>query len=200
MPEPELLTSKRAELIAIGASIAAGCRPCTAYHFREATAAGAGQDEIRQAVNVALEARRSAAAGMAQLADRLLEGTLNRPVVSEAGYLDELIAAAAALAVNCGMDLTEHIARARDLGASGSQVETALDIGRAVKKMAAKRVEAAAGRALPESKRFAADDDRLAGIRGEQRQLEPWAASGGDLQRPGGSPLPECGGPGGILR
>jgi AhpD family alkylhydroperoxidase len=31
-----LLTEKEQELVAVGASIAAGCRPCTAYHVRAA--------------------------------------------------------------------------------------------------------------------------------------------------------------------
>ena len=52
-----LLTEKEQELVAVGASIAAGCRPCTAYHVRAARVAGADKEEIRQAVNDALDVR-----------------------------------------------------------------------------------------------------------------------------------------------
>jgi AhpD family alkylhydroperoxidase len=46
-----MLTEKDQELIAIGTSIAAGCQPCTKYHFRAARIAGANDDEISQAVS-----------------------------------------------------------------------------------------------------------------------------------------------------
>ncbi|HLE29744.1 MAG TPA: carboxymuconolactone decarboxylase family protein [Anaerolineales bacterium] len=51
------LAPKEAELIAVGASIAAGCQPCTRFHFQAARAAGADDEEIRQAVRDALEVR-----------------------------------------------------------------------------------------------------------------------------------------------
>jgi hypothetical protein len=62
-----------------------------------------------------------------------------------------LIAAGAALAINCGPDFTGHVSLARDAGASDSEVHSALQIARAVKRMAGKRVEAAAARILPDT-------------------------------------------------
>ena len=66
------LNDKDQELIAIGASIAAGCVPCAKYHFRAARIAGAQDAEIQQAVSDALCVRRSATEGMAELADSQL--------------------------------------------------------------------------------------------------------------------------------
>lgn len=153
MPDQAWLSDRQRELIAVGASIAAGCRPCTAYHLKTAINAGAAPDEIRWAVDAALEARRSAAAHMAQLADRLLAGVprSDQPIGPDSGFLKALISAGAALAVNCGVDLAAHVAHARDLGAADMHLRAAFEVTRMVKTMAGRRVEAAAARAVPES-------------------------------------------------
>ena len=63
------------ELIAIGASIAAGCKPCTAYHIRAARTSNATDEEIRQAVTDAMGVRHHAARVIAGLAEKYLGGT-----------------------------------------------------------------------------------------------------------------------------
>lgn len=52
------------ELIAIGASITANCKPCLEYHVTKAKENGAGDDEIAQAVAVGKMVRKGAAAQM----------------------------------------------------------------------------------------------------------------------------------------
>src|SRR5512140_622544 len=98
------LTETQQELIAVGVSIAAGCKPCTAYHLKAARAAGASDEEIRRAVSHALGVRHSATELMARLADKLLGNAseLETSRLAEESLTDDLVSAGAAFAVNCG--------------------------------------------------------------------------------------------------
>ena len=154
-----LLTEKEKELVAVGASIAAGCRPCTAYHVRAARTAGADKEEIRQAVNDALDVRRSATASMARLAEKLLGDApeLDATNCSQKSLIGELVSVSAALAVNCVANLETHMTAAWQLGATVRQIQTALDIASSVKSMAGKKAEAAIAKLAEESQACAAD-------------------------------------------
>ena len=55
------ITPKEKELVAIGISVAAGCKPCTDHHVAVVRKARATDEEIRQAANDALAIRRRAA-------------------------------------------------------------------------------------------------------------------------------------------
>jgi len=52
------------ELIAIGASVTAGCKPCLEYHVGKAREHGASEEEIRAAVGVGKVVRKGAAGKM----------------------------------------------------------------------------------------------------------------------------------------
>ena len=147
------LTEKEQELVAIGASIAAGCRPCTAYHFRAARAAGADEQEIRQAASDALDVRHSAADSMARLAAKHLGDAPAAEAArgSEKSLMGELVSVGAALAVNCAVGLETHLTAAYQLGATVPQIQTALEIARAVKNMAGKKAEETITRLAEES-------------------------------------------------
>ena len=54
------LTLKEKELVAVGSSVAAGCKPCTRYHLREARKAEASDAEIHRAVADAASVRSNA--------------------------------------------------------------------------------------------------------------------------------------------
>ena len=54
------LTKAQEELIAIGASIGAGCHPCLEYHLSEASKAGLAQSDLLQALADAECVKRSA--------------------------------------------------------------------------------------------------------------------------------------------
>lgn len=58
------LNQQLQELIAVGASISANCQPCLDYHVRAARQAGAGEEEILEAIQVGRTVRRGAAAKM----------------------------------------------------------------------------------------------------------------------------------------
>lgn len=155
------LTQKEQELVAVGASIAAGCRPCTAYHVRAARAAGAEEGEIRQAVNDALDVRRSATEVMARLAAKHL-GDAPGPEAAgcpEKSLMGELVSIGAALAINCVVGLETHLAVAWQRGATVHQIRAVLETARAVKNMAGKKVEEAIVKAAKESEACADDCD-----------------------------------------
>jgi 4-carboxymuconolactone decarboxylase len=145
------LTEKQQELIAVGVSVAAGCKPCTAFHVKAARAAGASDADIRQAVDDALRVRRNATDLMARLADKLLGSASGAPAtaLSEQSLIGELVSAGAALAVNCGDHLEAHVIAARTFGANEHHIQTTLVIARAVKNMAAKKVEEIADKTAP---------------------------------------------------
>ena len=97
------MTKKEQELVAAGASIAAGCRPCTAYHFRAARAAGADEQEIRLAVSDALDVRHSATEIMAELAAKHLGDTPESDATncSEKSLIGELVSVSHESFVSC---------------------------------------------------------------------------------------------------
>jgi AhpD family alkylhydroperoxidase len=48
------LSLKEKELVYLGASVAAGCKPCTTFHCEKAQQTGASEDEIKTAFSDAL--------------------------------------------------------------------------------------------------------------------------------------------------
>ncbi len=144
-----MLSEKDRELIGLGASIAAGCQPCTRFHLRAASIAGANDAEINQAVNDALCVRRHATEVMAQIVGQYPKvPSSDRAGSQETLLLDELVAIGAAHAVNSVTGFETHFAAARKLGATDGQILTVLKIACAVKNTAAKKVEEAEGRAM----------------------------------------------------
>ena len=60
------------ELIAVGASIAANCKPCLEYHVAKARENGANHHEIAEAVGVGKMVRNGAASKMDQFTSTVL--------------------------------------------------------------------------------------------------------------------------------
>ncbi len=145
----EILTPKEKELIATGASIAAGCQPCTTYHFRAVREAGATEKEISQAVADALCVRNSATRIMTGLAEQHLgnEPTPEASCCSSKPLIGELVSIGAALAVNCTANMATHLEKARAMGGTEQQILAALDVARYIKKVASQKVEALTGTA-----------------------------------------------------
>jgi AhpD family alkylhydroperoxidase len=71
---PSLYTDAVAELVAIGAAIAANCEPCFKYHFQQAKKLGVSREDMLRAVKTAQSVKESPSKGMLQLAHRYLEG------------------------------------------------------------------------------------------------------------------------------
>lgn len=144
MSTHRILTQKEKELIGIGVSIAAGCQPCTVHHFKAARQAGATEAEIRQAVDAALCVRNSATEIMAGLAEKHLGNgrVIEKSCCGSKPLIDELVSVGAALAVNCTTSLETHLQAAQTTGATHRQIQTALGVARAIKKVAEQKAEA----------------------------------------------------------
>ena len=71
---PSIYTEAVAELVAIGAAIAANCEPCFKYHFQQAKKLGVSREDMMRAVNTAQSVKEAPAAAMLRLAQRFLEG------------------------------------------------------------------------------------------------------------------------------
>jgi arsenite methyltransferase len=63
-----------AELVAVGAAIAANSQPCFNHHHQRARALGVSEDDMAQAVNTALAVKKMAEREILELADQTLAG------------------------------------------------------------------------------------------------------------------------------
>jgi AhpD family alkylhydroperoxidase len=73
-PVQSLYTDAVAELVAIGAAIAANCDPCFKYHFQQARKLGISREDMMLAVRTAQSVKETPVKAMLQLAQRYLEG------------------------------------------------------------------------------------------------------------------------------
>ena len=138
------LNFKEQELVAVGTSIAAGCRPCTNYHMKKVKETGATEGEIRQAIEIAAEIRRNAAEimmvhGLRQL--RVRDDAQHLASAEDTNRIKELIAIGAAFAVNCTATLTHHLKAGGEAGISQDEVEEVVRLAQFIKGKAASHVE-----------------------------------------------------------
>ncbi len=144
MPNEIELNQKEQSLIAIGASVAAGCQPCTAYHVKAARAAGACDRSIALAADTALTGRTSATIGMSEWAARCqgAKPEIDAEFRAQKVLIAELTSIATAVAVNSVPDLQKHLDAARDAGARVEQIRVAIEIARKIKRVAEEKVGA----------------------------------------------------------
>jgi AhpD family alkylhydroperoxidase len=67
-----MLTPAVLELIGLGASIAANCEPCFRYHYDHAKQLGVSDDDMLQAVNLALTVKAAPHRSLVEVAQGLL--------------------------------------------------------------------------------------------------------------------------------
>src|SRR5512134_1626819 len=139
MSTVEILTQKEKELVAVAASIASGCVPCTIHHLKVVREAGASEAEILGVTRIALDVRDNATEMMAEAA----QGNLNYeyPGKAQSGVLeqplDDLVAIGAALACNSVAGLEYYLTAAKAAGASTRQIQTAIGVAQAIREEAA---------------------------------------------------------------
>jgi len=145
-----ILSAREREVVAVGAAIGAGCRPCTNYHVRAGLKAGLTEDEIRLAVDEAEVLRIHAATSIADLARGLLGSSEERaaPLCSPTEPLQALAQVGAATGSNAGHALDRLLPYARGLGLSGEALSEAVEMAGVVKRMAAEFFGKDAERAL----------------------------------------------------
>ncbi len=148
MSNNNLLTDKEQSLIALGAAVAAGCQPCTAYLVKAVRAAGACDRSLSLAVETALAGRNSATRAMDDWAERCQGASpdIDAEFRLQKQLVAELTAIAAAVAVNSVPDLQRHLAAARESGARPELIQSAIEIARKIKRTAEDKVQAITSR------------------------------------------------------
>lgn len=74
-----LFTPAVAELVALGAAIAANCEPCLKYHYREAQVLGVSKADMASAISIAAKVKDSPHQAILRLADKLTGISLSNP-------------------------------------------------------------------------------------------------------------------------
>jgi AhpD family alkylhydroperoxidase len=142
------ITPKEKELVAIGISVAAGCKPCTDHHVNVARKARATDEAIRQAMDDALSVRRTAADimkahALAHLGEDL--EVIGFGIPGGPSRIKALVAVGAAFAVNCVSSVEHHLAAADVSGVSQDDIVEIVKLAVFIKKMAASHVERLVG-------------------------------------------------------
>ena len=130
------LSVKERELVAVGVSLATGCKTCTNFHFKKVRGAGASDEEIEQAMTDAIAVRDKAKRIMEWHGLRLLglgKARDDEDASLETSRMTELVSVGAAFAVNCTSSLEKHLAAARDIGVADDEIEAVLDLSRFIK-------------------------------------------------------------------
>ena len=131
-------------LVATGASVAAGCQPCTDYHVKAARAAGACDRGLALVVEAALAVRASATRNMDEWAGQC-QGTrpqLDTEFRERYRLATALTGVAAAFAVNSVPDLKVRLQEARQFGATPEQIRVAIAIAGSIKRIAEEKLSA----------------------------------------------------------
>ena len=147
MPNDDVLTLKERALIALGASVAAGCRPCTTYQVKAARAAGACNRSVSLAIETAVAGRNSATASIHEWAERCQgdKPEIDAEFRTEKRLIVELASIAVAVAVNSAPGFERHLTAAREGGARPEQIQCAIDIARRIQRTAEEKLAASTG-------------------------------------------------------
>lgn len=133
------LTVKERELVAVGVSLAAGCKPCADYHLTKVRRAGASDEEIEQAMMDAIAVRDKAKKIMRRHGFKLLGSKRvartadDDDELGEPTRMRELVSVGAAYAVSCTSSLEEHVATARSVGVADDEIETVVGLARFIR-------------------------------------------------------------------
>jgi AhpD family alkylhydroperoxidase len=137
------LPLKEKELVAIGVSVAAGCKPCTDFHVKAGRVSGADDEEIHLAIEDAICVRENALEVMQAHALQHLGGESEGVECGCVGTkrIKELVSVGAAYAVNCTTNLEQHLAAAKDLGVSEVELLEIIRLSKFIKEKAASHVD-----------------------------------------------------------
>jgi AhpD family alkylhydroperoxidase len=145
------LEPKDKELVAIGASIGALCRPCIDHHIPAGRDAGLTKTDLAQAVETAQATHRTATDLLFRHSHELLDGTAPTDVAVAAEHTSrpgELVALGASIGANCHPLLEQHVAGALRQGLSPGQVRSAIKMAQIVQQHAAEITASKAAAAL----------------------------------------------------
>jgi AhpD family alkylhydroperoxidase len=135
--EEQSLRTEEKELVAVGASVGAGCRPCVSHHLKAGAKAGLAGDRLLAAVTSAEHVNAEAAVAMGDHVRAKLGPEVTAPALLS--RLEEALASVgAALGANDVTNIERHLRAASDLGASRSQLQQAIEIAHTVQENAAR--------------------------------------------------------------
>lgn len=140
------LSQKEKELVVVGASVAAGCIPCTEYHLKEVKVTGATTQEITAAIDAALCVKGSTRGIMGQVAYQALGVSREEQPPCCAGPTDrmkELVSIAAAVAVNCPTNLRKHVDAGRTVGVQDEEIRLVIGLAKMIRSKAMEKIDAA---------------------------------------------------------
>jgi AhpD family alkylhydroperoxidase len=145
------LTLTEKELVAVGTSVAAGCKPCTDYHLREVRKTEASDAEIRQAIAQAARVRRDATEIMEGhgLEQPRASGEAGGSSAEETSRIEQLVSVGAAFAVNCTSGLEKHLKAGQQVGIAEEEIQEVVGLAAFIKRMAASHVEKLVGMTEP---------------------------------------------------
>jgi AhpD family alkylhydroperoxidase len=155
------LDQKDKELVAIGASIGALCRPCIEHHIPAGRDAGLTELELARAVEAAQATHRIATELLFRRSHELLrsaQAPAGVPLPLQAtSRPDELAALGASIGANCHPLLEQHVAGALQQGLIPSQVRSAIKMAQIVQQHAAEITAGKAAAALEAAEPHPAD-------------------------------------------
>ena len=131
------LSLEQKELVAVAASVGAGCQPCVSHHLKASANAGLEGEQLLAAVTSAERVSAEAAVAMGDH----VRGKLGPGVASPAllSRLEEALASlGAALGANDAKNIERQLRAALELGASRSQLQQAIETAHTVQENAAR--------------------------------------------------------------
>jgi AhpD family alkylhydroperoxidase len=131
------LSLEQKELVAVAASVGAGCQPCASHHLKAGANAGLEGERLLAAVTSAERVSAEAAVAMGDH----VRGKLGPGVASPAllSRLEEALASlGAALGANDAKNIERQLRAALELGASRSQLQQAIKTAHTVQENAAR--------------------------------------------------------------
>ena len=131
------LSLEQKELVAVGASVGAGCHPCVDHHLKAGAKAGLDGERLLAAVTSAERVAAEAAVLMGDHVRAKLDPTLAEPALLS--RLEEALASlGAALGANDATNIERQLRTALESGATKPQLEQAVETAKTVQENAAR--------------------------------------------------------------
>lgn len=137
MTSPEKLNAEQKELVAIGASVGAGCQTSLSHHLKAGAQVGLGGEQLLAAAASAERVSAEAAVAIGDHARAQLDANITSAALLS--RLEEALASfGAALGANDPTNIERQLRAAADLGATRSQLEEAIRTAHDVQENAAR--------------------------------------------------------------
>jgi len=138
------LTIKEIELVNLGASIAAGCKPCTSYHIKKLKEANASDEEINNSIKTSVSIKDLTKTEMEKHALNDLGATTNNNARKENLYTDRinvLVSIGSSFAINCVSLLDYYLELSESLQISPADLNKIFKAVKLIKMKAALYVD-----------------------------------------------------------